>query len=82
MEEFEDRSLEEEDFLALLTHGKRLAGEEIIICMGVTEKGYKKVLGFTQATTERKRPQNASDHRAPRADQRAVSGPNQAGTQL
>ena len=23
-----------------------------ILCMGVTEKGYKKVLGFTQATTE------------------------------
>ena len=56
MEEFEDRSLEEEDFLALLTHGKRVAGEQIVVCMGVTEEGYKKVLGFTQATTERAEP--------------------------
>ena len=26
------------------------------LCMGVTEEGYKKVLGFTQATTERAEP--------------------------
>ena len=45
LEEFESRSLEEENFLALLTHGKRLAGEQMIVCMGVTEAGYKKVLG-------------------------------------
>nr|WP_272504796.1 transposase [Salinibacter ruber] len=56
LEEFENRSLEEENFLALLTHGKRVAGEQMIICMGVTEKGYKKVLGFTQATSERSEP--------------------------
>ena len=56
LEEFEDRSLEEEDFLALSTHGKRVAGEQIVVCMDVTEEGYKKVLGFTQATTERAEP--------------------------
>jgi transposase-like protein len=28
----------------------------MIVCMGVTEAGYKKVLGFTQATTESARP--------------------------
>jgi transposase-like protein len=28
----------------------------MIICMGVTETGYKKVIGFTQATTERSEP--------------------------
>jgi hypothetical protein len=28
LEEFEGRSLEEENFLALLTHGKRVAGEQ------------------------------------------------------
>jgi len=28
----------------------------MIVCLGVTEKGYKKVLGFTQATTERSEP--------------------------
>jgi putative transposase len=56
LEEFENRSLEEENFLALWVDGKRVAGEQMIICMGVTEAGYKKVLGFTQATTERSEP--------------------------
>jgi transposase-like protein len=56
LEEFESRSLEEENFLALWIDGKRVAGEQMIVCMGVTEEGYKKVLGFTQATTERAEP--------------------------
>jgi transposase-like protein len=56
LEEFESRSLEEENFLALWIDGKHVAGEQMIICMGVTEAGYKKVLGFTQATTERHEP--------------------------
>jgi hypothetical protein len=56
LEEFESRSLEEENFLALWLDGKHVAGEQMIICMGVTEAGYKKVLGFTQATTERHEP--------------------------
>ena len=56
LEEFEDRSLEEENVLALWIDGKHVAGEQMIACMGVTEAGYKKVLGFTQATTENARP--------------------------
>ena len=56
LEGFESRSLEKDNFLALLTHGKHMAGEQMIICVGVTEEGYKKVLGFTQATTERAEP--------------------------
>ena len=56
LKEFENRSLEEENFLALWIDGKRVAGEQMIVCMGVTESGYKKVLGFTQATTERAEP--------------------------
>jgi transposase-like protein len=56
LEEFENRSLEEENFLALWIDGKRVAGEQMIVCMGVTEAGYKKVLGFTQATSERSEP--------------------------
>jgi transposase-like protein len=56
LEEFEERSLEEENFLALWVDGKRVAGQQMIVCLGVTEKGYKKVLGFTQATTERSEP--------------------------
>lgn len=56
LEEFESRSLEEENFLALWIDGKHVAGEQMLVCMGVTEAGYKKVLGFTQATTENSRP--------------------------
>jgi len=56
LEEFEERSLEEENFLALWVDGKRVAGEQMIVCLGVTEKGYKKVLGFTQASAERSEP--------------------------
>jgi putative transposase len=56
LEEFENRSLEEENFLALWIDGKRVTGEQMIVCMGVTEAGYKKVLGFTQATSERSEP--------------------------
>jgi hypothetical protein len=56
LEEFESRSLEEENFLALWIDGKHVAGEQMIVCMGVTEEDYKKVLGFTQATTEHHEP--------------------------
>jgi len=56
LREFENRSLEEDDFLALWTRGKHVAGEQMIICVGVTGRGQKKVLGFTQATTERAEP--------------------------
>ena len=56
LKEFENRSLEEDTFLALWIDGKHVAGEQMIICMGVTARGHKKVLGFTQATTERAEP--------------------------
>jgi len=56
LREFENRSLESDNFLALWTRGKHVAGEQVTRCMGVTEAGYKKVLGFTQATTEHSGP--------------------------
>ena len=56
LEEFENRSLEEENVLALWIDGKHVAGEQMLVCMGGTEAGYKKVLGFTQATPESARP--------------------------
>jgi len=56
LREFEGRSLEEDDFLALWIDGKHVAGEQETWCVGVTEKGHKKVLGFTQATTEHSGP--------------------------
>ena len=36
--------------------GNGSPGNRETLCMGVTEEGYKKVLGFTQATTERAEP--------------------------
>ena len=36
--------------------GNALPVNRETLCMGVTESGYKKVLGFTQATTERAEP--------------------------
>jgi transposase-like protein len=56
LREFKNRSLENDNFLALWTRGKHVAGEQVTRCMGVTETGYKKVLDFTQATTETARP--------------------------
>jgi transposase-like protein len=56
LQEFEDRSPKTENFLALWIDGKHVAGEQMIACMGVTKAGYKKVLGFTQVTTENARP--------------------------
>ncbi|NBB87923.1 MAG: hypothetical protein GVY12_17110 [Bacteroidetes bacterium] len=56
LQEFESRSLEKENVLALWTRGKHVAGEQMITCVGVAEGGQKKVLGFTQATTERAEP--------------------------
>jgi transposase-like protein len=57
LQEFESRPLEEDDFLALRTSGgKHVAGEQETRCVGVNGRGQKKVLGFTQATTERAEP--------------------------
>ena len=35
LEAFEQRSLAEETYVALLTRGKHVAGQQMIICMGV-----------------------------------------------
>jgi len=56
LEAFEQRSLAEETYVALWIDGKHVAGQQMIICMGVTVEGYKRVLGFTEATTEHSAP--------------------------
>ena len=50
--EFQERSLEEYDLVALFLDGKSFADEEIIIALGVTVDGHKIPLGFVQAATE------------------------------
>ena len=53
--EFQERSLEGYDLVALFLDGKSFADEEIIIALGVTLDGQKIPLGFVQATTENER---------------------------
>ena len=50
--EFQERSLEGYDLVALFPHGKSFADEEILIALGVTLDGHKIPLGFVQAATE------------------------------
>ena len=52
LEAFEQRSLAEEDFVALWIDGKYLAGVQMVICLGLTIDGRKLPLGFVETTTE------------------------------
>ena len=56
LEASRQRSLAEETYVALWIDGKHVAGQQMIIYMGVTVEGYKRVLGFTEATTEHSAP--------------------------
>jgi len=56
LKEFESRSLEPLQIIALFIDGKYLSREQIIICMGVTLQGEKVPLGFVQAATENSGP--------------------------
>ena len=53
--EFQERSLEGYDLVALFLDGKSFADEEVIIALGVTLDGQKIPLGFVQAATENER---------------------------
>jgi transposase-like protein len=55
LEEFEKRDISRKDIIVLQIDGKSLRGEEIIICLGITIKGEKIVLGFAQSNTENNR---------------------------
>ena len=53
--QFQERSLEEYDLVALFLDGKSFADEQIIIALGVTLDGRKIPLGFVEAATENER---------------------------
>ena len=53
--EFQERSLEGYDLVALFLDGKSFADEELIIALGVTLDGHKIPLGFVEAATENER---------------------------
>lgn len=49
---FNERDLSEMSFVALFIDGKYLAKQQMVIVMGVTDKGVKVPIGLTQTTTE------------------------------
>jgi len=53
--QFQERSLEGYDLVALFLDGKSFADEQIIVALGVTLDGQKIPLGFVQAATENER---------------------------
>jgi putative transposase len=55
LEKFESRNFGDKDIIAILIDGKSLSNEEVLICLGITMKGEKIVLGFAQSSTENSR---------------------------
>jgi|tagenome__1003787_1003787.scaffolds.fasta_scaffold20736849_1 putative transposase len=55
VQEFANRSLNDDEYIALFIDGKHLAGEQMIIVLGVTSKGVKKPLDVIQSSTENSR---------------------------
>jgi len=49
---FQERRLDEEDYVALFIDGKSFASQNVIIALGITMEGRKVPLGFRQGTTE------------------------------
>lgn len=55
LREFQERTLEDDDLVAVFFDGKTFAKEEMIIALGVTIEGEKIPLGFVQAASENER---------------------------
>lgn len=55
LKQFQERSLQPYDLVALFLDGKTFAQEEMIIALGVTIQGKKIPLGFVQAASENER---------------------------
>ena len=49
---FQERDLSGEDFVALFLDGKSFAEDQMVIALGVTMGGEKRLLGFVQSDTE------------------------------
>ena len=52
LQELESRDLSDTTYVALWIDGKQLRGRQVVICLGVTKTGLKRVLGFVEASTE------------------------------
>ena len=55
LKQFQERPLDDYDFVALFIDGKSFADEEIVIALGVTMDGQKIPLGFVESATENER---------------------------
>jgi len=55
LQELQERSLKGERWVALLLDGKSFADDELVIALGVSVKGEKRVLGLVQTATENQR---------------------------
>jgi putative transposase len=62
LKQFESRSLADDRYIALYLDGKSFEKEQIIIALGVTDMGQKKVLGFIQSAHEARIPVEALLH--------------------
>ncbi len=49
---FSERRLEQDDVVVLILDGKTFAADMIVIALGITRQGEKKILGFIQTATE------------------------------
>jgi transposase-like protein len=50
-----ERPLDDAEWIALVMDGKTFAGDQIVIALGVTTTGEKRILGLVQTATENKR---------------------------
>jgi len=50
-----ERRLDDAEWMALVMDGKTFAGDQIVIALGVTTTGEKRILGLVQTATENKR---------------------------
>ncbi len=55
LKEFQARDLAQEDVVAIFLDGKSFAEETMVIALGITISGEKRVLGFVQTDTENER---------------------------
>jgi len=55
LKQFQERPLDDYDFVALFVDGKTFANEEMVIALGVTTDGQKILLGFVETATENER---------------------------
>jgi len=56
LKELHSRKLDQENYVSIMIDGKSTLGDQVIIALGITDNGTKKVLGLVQAATENHRP--------------------------